>query len=83
VIRARARLARARRSPPSRIIATRANATAAARLAVTGFARNAAVGLLACLAAAAAFALVAMILDGGDLRALASRARARITRRPV
>ena len=54
-----------------------------AGLPVTGFARNAAVGLLACLAAAAAFALVAMILDGGDLRALASRARARITRRPV
>jgi putative peptidoglycan lipid II flippase len=54
-----------------------------AGLPVTGFARNAAVSLLACLAATVMFAGVAMILDGGDLRALASRARARITRRPA
>jgi len=54
-----------------------------AGLPVTGFARNAAVGMLACLAAAAAFALVAMILDGRDLRVLAGRARAWISRRPA
>ncbi len=54
-----------------------------AGLPVTGFARNAAISLLACLAAAVAFAAVTMALDRGDLRALASRARARITRRPA
>ncbi|HEY6277683.1 MAG TPA: lipid II flippase MurJ [Streptosporangiaceae bacterium] len=60
-----------------------AGALVSAGLPVSGFARNAAVALLACLAAAAAFAAVAMALDGGDLRALAGRARARIARRPA
>jgi peptidoglycan biosynthesis protein MviN/MurJ (putative lipid II flippase) len=60
-----------------------AGALVSAALPVAGFARNAAVSVLACLAAAVAFAVVAMTLDGGDLRALAGRARARITRRPA
>ena len=60
-----------------------AGALVSAALPVAGFVRNAAVGLLACLAAAVMFAAVAMILDGGDLRALAARARARISRRPA
>jgi hypothetical protein len=37
--------------------------------------------VLACLAAAAAFGAVVVVLDGRDLRALAGRARARLTRR--
>jgi putative peptidoglycan lipid II flippase len=60
-----------------------AGALVSAALPVAGFVRNAAVGVLACLAAAVVFAAVAMILDGGDLRALAARARARISRRPA
>jgi putative peptidoglycan lipid II flippase len=58
-------------------------ALVSAGLPVTGFARNAAVSLLACLAAAVAFAVVAMAMDGGDLRALAGRLRARMARRPA
>ncbi|HEV3290411.1 MAG TPA: lipid II flippase MurJ [Streptosporangiaceae bacterium] len=60
-----------------------AGALVSAGLPVTGFARNAAVSALACLAAAVAFTVVAMALDGGDLRAMAGRARARMTRRPA
>ncbi len=60
-----------------------AGALVSAALPVTGFSRNAAAGVLACLAAAVMFGAVAMILDGGDLRALAARVRARIGRRPA
>jgi putative peptidoglycan lipid II flippase len=60
-----------------------AGALVSAALPVAGFARSAAVSVLACLAAAVAFAVVAMILDGGDLRALIGRVRARIARRPA
>ena len=41
---------------------------------------HAAVTVLACLAATAAFGAVVLVLDGRDLRALAARARARLAR---
>ena len=58
-----------------------AGALVSAGLPVTGFLPNAGVAVLACLAAAAAFGAVVVVLDGRDLRALAGRARARLTRR--
>jgi putative peptidoglycan lipid II flippase len=58
-----------------------AGALVSAGLPVTGFLPNAGVAVLACLAATAAFGGVVVMLDGRDLRALAGRARARLTRR--
>ena len=58
-----------------------AGALVSAGLPVTGFIPNAGAAVLACLAAAAAFGAVVVVLDGRDLRALAARARARLTRR--
>jgi hypothetical protein len=46
-------------------------------VAVTGFLPNACVTLLACGCAVMAFGVTAYALDGGDLRALAARARRR------
>jgi putative peptidoglycan lipid II flippase len=60
-----------------------AGAMVSAALPVTGFFPNAGVAVLACLAAAAAFGAVVVLLDGKDLRALAARARARLARRPA
>ena len=60
-----------------------AGALVSAGLPVTGFIPNAGAAVLACLAAAAAFGAVVVVLDGRDLRALAARARARLTRRPA
>jgi peptidoglycan biosynthesis protein MviN/MurJ (putative lipid II flippase) len=58
-----------------------AGALVSAGLPVTGFIPNAGATVLACLVATAAFGAVVVVLDGRDLRALASRARARLTRR--
>jgi putative peptidoglycan lipid II flippase len=58
-----------------------AGALVSAGLPVAGFVPNAGVAVLACLAATAAFGAVVVVLDGRDLRALAARARARLTRR--
>jgi putative peptidoglycan lipid II flippase len=44
---------------------------------VTGFFLNACVALLACCCAVVAFGVTAYLLDGGDLRAVAARARRR------
>jgi putative peptidoglycan lipid II flippase len=52
----------------------------AAALPASGFFPNIAVVLLACLGATLAFGLVALALDGGELRSLAARARARLSR---
>jgi putative peptidoglycan lipid II flippase len=60
-----------------------AGALVSAGLPVTGFIPNAGAAVLACLAATAAFGAVVLVLDGRDLRALAVRARARLTRRAV
>jgi putative peptidoglycan lipid II flippase len=60
-----------------------AGALVSAGLPVTGFIPNACAAVLACLAATAVFGAVVVVLDGRDLRALAARARARLTRRPV
>jgi peptidoglycan biosynthesis protein MviN/MurJ (putative lipid II flippase) len=54
-----------------------------AGLPATGFVPNAAVAALACVAAAAAFGAVTVVLDGRDLRALVTRARARLARKPA
>jgi peptidoglycan biosynthesis protein MviN/MurJ (putative lipid II flippase) len=58
-----------------------AGALVSAGLPVTGFIPNAGATVLACLVATAAFGAVVVVLDGRDLRALAARARARLTRR--
>ena len=47
---------------------------------VHGTLPNAAVAVLVCTVVAAAFGAVVLVLDGGDLRALAARARARLAR---
>jgi putative peptidoglycan lipid II flippase len=60
-----------------------AGALVSAGLPVTGFIPNAGAAVLACLAATAAFGAVVVVLDGRDLRALAARARSRLTRRAV
>jgi peptidoglycan biosynthesis protein MviN/MurJ (putative lipid II flippase) len=57
-----------------------AGALVSARLDVSGFVPNAAVTLLACACAAAVFGAAALVLDGGDLRALAARAAGRWSR---
>ncbi len=54
-----------------------AGALVSARLHVSGFIPNAAVTLLACLTAAAVFGVAALVLDGGDLRALVARTAGR------
>jgi len=51
-----------------------------AALPVSGFFPNIAVVLLACVTTTLAFGLVAFALDGGELRALAARARAKLAR---
>jgi putative peptidoglycan lipid II flippase len=51
-----------------------------AALPASGFFSNIGVVLLACLSATLAFGLVAFALDGGDLRSLVARARARLAR---
>jgi putative peptidoglycan lipid II flippase len=51
-----------------------------AGLPVAGFFPNAGVAVLACAAAAAAFGAIVLVGDGGELRVLAARARARIAR---
>jgi putative peptidoglycan lipid II flippase len=51
-----------------------------AALPASGFFPNIAVVLLACVSATLAFGLVAFALDGGELRALAARARAKLAR---
>lgn len=59
---------------------TAAGAAAAAAVPVSGFLANAALAAAACLCAGLAFALAAYPLDGGDLRALATRLRGRAPR---
>jgi putative peptidoglycan lipid II flippase len=51
-----------------------------AALPASGFLPNVAVALLACLGTTLAFGLVAFALDGGELRALGARVRARLAR---
>jgi putative peptidoglycan lipid II flippase len=51
-----------------------------AALPASGFFPNIAVVLLACVSTTLAFGLVAFALDGGELRALAARARAKLAR---
>jgi hypothetical protein len=55
-------------------------ALVSAGLHVSGFVPNAAVTVLACAIAGAAFAAAVLVLDGGDLRALVARTRARWAR---
>jgi putative peptidoglycan lipid II flippase len=55
-------------------------ALVSASLPVSGFIPNAMVTVLACLGAAAAFGVAALVLDGGDLRALAARGAGRWAR---
>jgi putative peptidoglycan lipid II flippase len=57
-----------------------AGAGVSAALATLGLLQNAGVVILACIAALLAFGLVAFALDGGELRALAGRLRARFGR---
>jgi putative peptidoglycan lipid II flippase len=57
-----------------------AGALVSASLPVSGFIPNAMVTLLACLGAAAVFGVAALVLDGGDLRALAARSAGRWAR---
>jgi hypothetical protein len=57
-----------------------AGAGVSAALRVTGFLPNAVVVLFACVATVLAFGLVISGLDGGELRSLVSRARARLAR---
>jgi len=55
-------------------------ALVSASLPVSGFIPNAMVTVLACLGAAAVFGVAALVLDGGDLRALAARSGGRWAR---
>lgn len=57
-----------------------AGAAVSAGLPVAGFFPNAAVAVLACVSVVIVFGAAALVLDGGDLRAVASRARGRIAR---
>jgi hypothetical protein len=57
-----------------------AGALVSASLPVSGFIPNAAATVLACLVAAAVFGVAALVLDGGDLRALAARIAGRWSR---
>jgi len=54
-----------------------AGAAVSAALPVSGFLPNAGVAVLACACAAAVFGLATLVLDGGDLRAVAARVRGR------
>jgi putative peptidoglycan lipid II flippase len=54
-----------------------AGALVSASLRVSGFLPNACVTLLACASAAAAFGVAVLVLDGGDLRAVAARTAGR------
>ena len=54
-----------------------AGAAVSAALPVSGFLRNAGVAVLACACAAVVFGLATLVLDGGDLRAVAARVRGR------
>ncbi|HEY2305461.1 MAG TPA: lipid II flippase MurJ [Streptosporangiaceae bacterium] len=55
-------------------------ALVSAGLPVSGFIPNAVVTVLACLGAATVFGVAALVLDGGDLRALAARSAGRWSR---
>jgi putative peptidoglycan lipid II flippase len=57
-----------------------AGAAVSAALPVSGFIRNACVAVLASACVAAVFGLAVLVLDGGDLRAVATRARGRLLR---
>ena len=57
-----------------------AGAAVSAALPVSGFLRNAGVAVLACACVAVVFGLAALVLDGGDLRAVAARIRGRLPR---
>jgi putative peptidoglycan lipid II flippase len=57
-----------------------AGVAVSAALPVSGFIRNAGVAVLACACVAVVFGLAALILDGGDLRAVAARTRGRLSR---
>jgi putative peptidoglycan lipid II flippase len=54
-----------------------AGALVSVSLPVSGFIPNAMVTVLACLGAAAVFGVAALVIDGGDLRALAARSAER------
>jgi putative peptidoglycan lipid II flippase len=54
-----------------------AGAAVSAALPVSGFLSNAGVAVLACACVAVVFGLAALVLDGGDLRAVAARVRGR------
>jgi putative peptidoglycan lipid II flippase len=54
-----------------------AGAAVSAALPVSGFLRNAGVTVLACACVAVVFGLAALVLDGGDLRAVAAQVRGR------
>jgi hypothetical protein len=57
-----------------------AGAAVSAALPVSGFIRNAGVAVLASACVAVVFGLATLVLDGGDLRAIAARARGRLQR---
>jgi putative peptidoglycan lipid II flippase len=61
-------------------VAGAAGAAVSAALPVSGFVRNAGVAVLACACVTVVFGLTALLLDGGDLRAVAARARGRLPR---
>jgi putative peptidoglycan lipid II flippase len=55
-----------------------AGVAVSAALPVSGFLRNAGVAILACGCVVVVFGLATLLLDGGDLRAVATRARGRL-----
>jgi putative peptidoglycan lipid II flippase len=57
-----------------------AGALVSASFHLSGFIPNAALTVLACLSAAAVFGVAALVLDGGEMRALAARAAGRQSR---
>jgi hypothetical protein len=57
-----------------------AGAAVSAALPVSGFLGNAGVAVLACACVAVVFGLAVLVLDGGDLRAVAARIRGRLPR---
>jgi putative peptidoglycan lipid II flippase len=65
------------------IAGTAAGAAVSAAVPVRGFVPNAAVTLLACAAAGLAFLTVAVLADGGDVRAVGSRVLGRERVRPT
>jgi putative peptidoglycan lipid II flippase len=62
------------------VVGGAAGAAVSAALPVSGFIRNAGVAVLACACVAVVFGLAALLIDGGDLRAVAARARGRLVR---